>query len=166
MNFKNNALISLLIIILILCLPGCSTVNSSLNYTKGTEALERGDYEESIRFLEEAVRLDPKLSRNHNNLGYAYLQTGRHKKGWFHVRQAVLLDPNNRYAVATFLSVWNNFEADGLFALGTSETRILSELEEPDIRIGNEKEIVLIYGLKMLRFRDSELYSIEEFSGK
>jgi tetratricopeptide (TPR) repeat protein len=69
--------------VVILGLTGCATVSSSLQYTQGTNALERGDFPRAAELLTEAVRLDPDVSRNRNNLAAALFELGRLDEGWW-----------------------------------------------------------------------------------
>ena len=93
--------------IVILCLlglvcVGCQTVESSLNYTKGTKALDAGDYDTAIADLEKAVELDPEVARNHINLAAAYLMRGQIQEGWPHARKGVILAPRDTVAQTNF----------------------------------------------------------------
>jgi tetratricopeptide (TPR) repeat protein len=116
--------------IALLC--GCSTVTSSLNYSKGTKELEAHDFEAAIKHLEEAVRLDPNFSRNHNNLASAYLGAGRLPEGWVHVRKATLLDRRNKYAWANCRYIFTEMrDATGL-KQGDSDSTVREKLGSPD----------------------------------
>src|ERR1700688_2374343 len=104
-----NVYIFLLILIIPL-LSNCAGIRSSINYTKGTECLEKGDFEGARSYLEEACRLDPSMSRNHNNLACTYLELDEIDKAWYSARQAAFLDPTNKAAVITFTSLFCNLK--------------------------------------------------------
>ena len=121
------------LVVIVGLIAACSTVRSSVNYTRGTEALEAQDYETAILHLTEAVRLDPDLSRNQNNLAAAYHGAGRIREGWPHIRRAVRLDPGNRYAVASFQLYWVEMvELAGLI-VGASTSEVEKAFGSPDL---------------------------------
>ena len=132
-----------------------STVSSSTNYTKGTKALENGDYERAAELLRESVRLDSTLSRNHNNLATALFELGLLEEGWPHVRQAVLLDPKNEYAAANskryIIALLNQ---EGLNT-GASLPDVVSVLGEPDGKAQQSKCLWYQYGSSALCFEDN-----------
>lgn len=154
------------ITLVLVVLAGRATVSSSLNYTAGTEALEKGDFETAVVHLEEAVRLDPSLSRNHNNLAYAYYETGRLQEAWDHGRKAVLLDPDNEYARANsrriFAAMWNEV---GLKA-GASEDAVRLKLGTPDGTNDSRDEVCGCiwwqYGFTALSIVDGEVTGYNE----
>jgi len=113
-------------------LCGCSMITSSLNYSKGTKALDERDFDTAVIHLEEAVRLDPNYSRNHNNLASAYLGAGRLPEGWVHVRKATLLDTRNKYAWANCRYIFTEMrDATGL-KQGDSAATVQEKLGSPD----------------------------------
>ena len=113
-------------------LAACATVTSSLHYTRGTDALEQGDFETAIIELEEAVHLDPSLSRNHGNLAYAYLETGRIQDAWVRGRNAVILDPANEYARRNWGRIFVAMRAEVGLEKGDSSAEIRDKLGNPD----------------------------------
>jgi tetratricopeptide (TPR) repeat protein len=94
--------------------------------------LERGDYQQAATLLEEAVRLDPGLSRNQNNLAAALFELGRLEDGWPHVRQAVLLDPSNQYAVQSCKRYIVAMLKKANLDFGASKSEVVRVLGEPD----------------------------------
>ena len=121
-----------LLIFLSLLSYGCATVTSSANYAKGTEALEKGDVETSIGYLEEAVRLEPQSSKNHNNLASAYTAVGRIDEAWLHVRKAVVLDPWNEYAVLNSRHIFKTIVKAKDLQEGDSELIVIEKLGKPE----------------------------------
>lgn len=148
---------------LALILAGCATVASSPHFTRGTQALERGDYQTAVNELNEAVQLEPGVSRYHNNLSFAYFKLKNEQKGWFHLRQAVLLDTNNRRAAASFESYWTHLERGGKVRVGALEKDILASLDEPDITLKSEPETSYIWGYKRVRVKGATVVSIENW---
>jgi tetratricopeptide (TPR) repeat protein len=153
----NNRIKMIAISIVFACLSGCGTVGSSVNYTRGTEALEKQDYDAAIPLLEEAVRLDPTLSRNHNNLAAAYLGAGRIKDGWPHVRKAVLLDTTSEYASANFQQYWIQIVTLTGVDVGDSHATVKHNLGEPDEKDVRNRDTLWLYGSKILLFNDDKL---------
>jgi tetratricopeptide (TPR) repeat protein len=159
-------MIKLTTLIMLLAAAGCGTVKSSVNYTKGTDALERGDYVAAIPLLEEAVRLGPKLSRNHNNLAYAYYQSGRTFDAWNHSRQAVMLEPTNEYAASNFERIFIDVEKKAGLELGDSSALVKVKLGEPDVT--SDKTLaecgcfIWQYAFKALTIVDGELTAIQD----
>jgi tetratricopeptide (TPR) repeat protein len=136
-------------------------VNASSHFTRGTQALERGDFETAVKELEEAVRLEPKMSRYHNNLAFAHFQLKNEPKGWFHMRQAVLIDPANQQAAASFESYWAHLERRAKVRIGAPASEVLSALGQPDLSNESETESLYIWGLKLVRVHRGAVLSIE-----
>lgn len=111
---------------------GCSTVSSSLSYTKGTQALAAGNVNVAVSELERAVELDPSLARNQNNLAAAYFDAGRVLDGWPHVRKAVMMDPAQQTYRTNFRRFVLYFIHEGIVETGASEEQVVSVLGEPD----------------------------------
>jgi tetratricopeptide (TPR) repeat protein len=120
------------VLLLVLSITACSTVEPSVSYTRGTQALEAGDYQAAVTHLEEAVRLEPMLSRNHNNLASAYLATDRIHESWKEVRKAVMLDPRNEYAWKNQRLIFARLRETENLAVGDSDTQVIEKLGEPD----------------------------------
>jgi tetratricopeptide (TPR) repeat protein len=148
-------IITLCLLPLIFC--GCSTVESSVNYTKGTRALEAGDYDTAIMHLEKAVQLDPDLSRNHNNLAAAYLARSRIREAWPHVRKAVILQPRNTAAQGNFRRCFKSLIDMGLVKEGYSQATIVQNLGQPDSTLKRGDEVLWQYGMVALYFRDGRV---------
>jgi tetratricopeptide (TPR) repeat protein len=149
-----------------LVMTGCSTVASSPHYTEGTRAIERGDYQTAVKELEQAIQLEPRVSRYHNNLAFAYFHLGNEQKGWYHLRQAVLLDPDNRYAVASFNGYWGELEKNGKVRIGMPTQELVKNLGEPDLTLKIGDETSLVWGLKRIHLRGELVASIEKWVGK
>ena len=64
----------------------------------GGALLVRGDVDEAIEHLQEALRLDPNHAEAHSNLGVALARRGRVVDAIDHYRQALRLDPNQTQA--------------------------------------------------------------------
>ncbi len=141
---------------------GCNTIKSSYHFTRGTECLDQANYQGAIEHLEQAVELDPSMSRNHCNLAFAYHKSGQLKKSWFNARQAVLLDPTNMEAVQNMHSIYTQLNFDKQIIPGISIDESINLLGEPDIEIKG-KTTTLIYGNIIFKF-DSEgnMYAMEE----
>lgn len=148
---------------LALILVGCATVESSAHFTRGTEALERSDYQTAVNELTEAVRLEPRFSRYHTNLSYAHFKLNDVKKGWYHLRQAVLLDTNNQQAKASFESYWAYLERSGKVRVGSLEKDVLRALDEPDIALRADAETSYIWGYKRVRVKGAAVVSIDSW---
>jgi len=163
---------SVLILVFMTSLNACaspdikSTVDSSLNYTKGTKALENGDYEKAAELLREAVRLDPILSRNHNNLATALFELGLLNEGWPHVRKAVLLDPKNEYAAKNskrYIVALLNQES---LNIGANLSDVVAVLGEPDGKSEQKKCLWYQYGSSALCFEESVFAMIGDMQYK
>jgi len=147
----------LLILLVPLFSTGCSTVESSLNYTEGTKALEAGQYDAAIVHLEKAVALDPALARNHNNLASAYFAKGRIREGWPHVRRAVILAPRDQAAQGNFSRYFKTMIDKGLVKKGLSEAVIKRNLGTPDGTLNRGKETLWQYGMIALYFEGGRM---------
>lgn len=136
-------------------------VNASAHFTRGTRALEQGDFKTAVAELDEAVRLEPKMSRYHNNLAFAHFQLKNEPQGWFHMRQAVLIDPGNPQAVASFDSYWAHLERSGRVQVGAAFPVVYSALGQPDLSNEGPDEQLYIWGLKLVRVREGVVAAIE-----
>lgn len=147
----------------LLILFGCSCVQSSYHYTKGTECLECGDYDGAITHLQESVELDPTMSRNHCNLTFAYCKKGQKQKAWVHAHKAVFIDPKNLDAVINFYSLYNDLKFHETIITGISKNEVIQSLGEPDSIISTPegKLTILVYGKFMYKF-DAE-HKLYEF---
>ncbi len=154
------------VLLLVLWITACSTVESSLSYTRGTQALEAGDYQAAVTHLEKAVQLDPMLSRNHNNLASAYLATDRIDESWKAVRKAVLLDPRNEYAWKNQRLIFARLQESENLAVGDSDTEVIEKIGEPDdkrdARQSNCSCIWWQYGSIAIAIKDNILSGISD----
>lgn len=154
------------VMVLVLFAIGCSTVGSSLQYTEGTKAVERGDHEAAVGFFREAVRLEPGFSRNHNNLAASLFELGRVDEGWPHVRKAVQLDNTNVFAAA-------NSKRYIIFLLERSGLDTGSKIEEVRAALGNPDDVSQIgeclwyqYGFSAICFKSGVFTSIGDMRRK
>lgn len=79
-------------------LAGCATFQAGRLYTRGSDALARGENERAITDLERAAALAPHASEIQNHLGLAYQAAGRHEEARTAFERAVDLDCNNHAA--------------------------------------------------------------------
>ena len=63
-------------------------------YNMGVAQIEEGSFEEALRSLTEAQRLDPTDAMIRNNLGYAFKRLGRHEEALAAFAEAVRLKPD------------------------------------------------------------------------
>ncbi len=146
--------------LVVVLLSACSTISSSARFTEGTQALERGDYETAATLLEEAVELDPSLSRNHNNLASALYELGRIEEGWPHSRAAVMLDPKNEAARANNLRHFKALSDEHDIDVGTSRSDVARSLGEPDSEGAGSECTWLQYGYAALCIVDEKVARI------
>ena len=150
----------LLLVLVVVFLSACATASSSLQYTEGTEALERGDYEKAATLLREAVRLDPSLSRNHNNLASALFELGQVEEGWPHVRKAVSLDPSNKSAAQNSKRYVVHLLKKAGLNVGSEMSEVVKALGEPDTRAQKGTCLWYQYGISALCFENGKFASI------
>ena len=67
-------------------------------FEQGKKQWQAGEYEESIRYYSEAIRLDPNLAYAYNNRGASYADLGQHERAIQDYDKAIELDP--KYALA------------------------------------------------------------------
>lgn len=146
--------------LMLLTLTGCATVSSSMQYTQGTAAMQRGDFQRAVELLEEAVRLDPNVSRNRNNLAGALFELGRLEDGWPHVRKAVQLDPQNPFASQNCTRYLLTLMDKAGVHVGASRVSVLSALGEPDVSIANGVQTMEMYCSSKLTYKGDRLESI------
>lgn len=145
-------------------LCGCSGIQSSVHFTRGTQCIEKGDFQGARFHLEKACELDPSMSRNHNNLTYIYIQLGEIDKAWYHARQAAFLDPGNEEAVTNFNNLLDELETFYNIAEGSSKEDVKAALGEPDMD-SEDHDCTLRYGLALLVFKDGKLIEKTIISG-
>ncbi len=147
---------SAFLLIIILFLPGCTAVKSSVHFNKGTQCLEDGNIQEARIHLEKACELEPRLSRYHNNLACVYIKLGEIKKAWDQSRQAAYLDTRNEEAVFTFKSLLELLTSSYNIKNGSTREEVEIAFGEPDMIIdGSEK--ILRYGICFLLFKEEKL---------
>jgi tetratricopeptide (TPR) repeat protein len=69
-------------------------------YNMGNAYVDLGEYENAVKAFQEAIKLDAKLSKPHNNLGLAYAALNRMEDAAAEFREAVRLKPD--YAEAHY----------------------------------------------------------------
>ena len=85
-------------------------------FNRGVRALDKGQYDEALRYLTEAVRLDPDYVEARVDLGAAYAKTGLPEQALDQYEQAFKLEPNvpllhsNKAAALVILSRWEEAE--------------------------------------------------------
>jgi tetratricopeptide (TPR) repeat protein len=135
----------------------CGVVESSLNYTKGTEALEAGKYDDSIAYLSKAVDLDPSTAKNQNNLSAAYLAKGKLREGWPHIRKAIILAPKDRATQGNFEIYFRKLIDLGLVKKGLTESVLTRNIGVPDSTLERGKVTLWQYGLVAVYFENGKL---------
>lgn len=134
------------VISLLFC--GCSVVTGSYHYTRGTECLGNGDYEEASCHLKQSVENDPNFAGSQTNLALAYLALGEDKKAWPHLRKACLLAPKDYGCAINLRNYWNKHKACAGLQQGTSKDVILSYFGAPDLILPQgSNRTCLVYGL-------------------
>jgi len=156
-----------ILIVIPLCalLVSCAMTEAMKHFGEGTRALERGDWETAIAELEKARELDPKTSTVRNNLAVAYGAIGRTEESWWEVRQAVLLDERNVYALRHFARQWYGFKVRKILAVGHSMAQVEAELGTPDmatLKGGDPSEGVWFYGPCTVEFKGGTVVKISE----
>jgi tetratricopeptide (TPR) repeat protein len=146
-----------LLLLALVLLTSCNTVKSSLAYTKGTQYLEQGDYTNAIQHLEEAVKLDPDLARNHSNLAAAYGSVGEDQRAWQEIRLAVLSPYRDIAALPNFCACYNALIKNRLDQPGTDALEVMHLLGEPDLKIMGESQMIWVYGLCHMHFENNKL---------
>lgn len=133
---------------------GCSAINSSLNFTKGTDCLVNGDYNQAAAYLEKAVELDPDMGRNHTNLAAAYLALEEKEKAWKESRAAINCKNTNSDDYECFAIMFVQYaDGQGLCRPGTSKEVILEKLGTPDREIKTDSIVQYLYGPFIMSFK-------------
>jgi Flp pilus assembly protein TadD len=85
-------------------------------FKQGVQAWDRGQYDQALRYLTEAVRLDPDSVEALTDLGAAYAKTGQAVEALEQYERALALEPNlaavhsNKAAALVMLSRWEEAE--------------------------------------------------------
>lgn len=132
-------------------------------FTRGTQCLNEGDYPKAVEHLSEAVRLDPTMSRNHNNLASAYVATGQIALAWEHSRKAINCWGFNPAAELTFIQLYKAYAKECKIGLGSTRDYVFEKLGKPDrceSIIGNTE--LCYYGSIKMEFVDGKLASVTQ----
>jgi tetratricopeptide (TPR) repeat protein len=143
-------------------LSGCAGLRSSLHYTKGTQQLSCGNYPEAVVELEQAVKLDPSMARNHTNLTAAYIANNNEEKAWFQARQAVRCRYDDGLREFQFmLFCQRKIINPGLCRQGTPWEEISKNLGQPDEYQESENGQIIscTYGICKMSFSNGLLTS-------
>jgi hypothetical protein len=80
--------------------------NSVMYNNYGCALMNKGQYEDAVYYLNEALRIDPQyvgaglnLDSIHSNLGLAYIQLGKHQLAVTHLKQSLDSGPDVPYAL-------------------------------------------------------------------
>jgi len=100
MNRTSTSLriVAMPVVVLLLGLVGCASLEGARLYRSGTSALDHGEPERAVADLERAALLVPQASEVQNHLGLAYAQLGRSQAAERAFRRAVELDCENAAA--------------------------------------------------------------------
>jgi tetratricopeptide (TPR) repeat protein len=151
-------------------LTSCSLTKATLEYTEGTQCMERGDYRSAIEHLEKAVEIEPRYSKFQGNLACAYIGIGELDNAWHHSRKAVLGNGCGYAELYTFKELHRVcVQEKGLEQKGTLLQDVLSVLGDPDERLERDGGFLgLVYGRCILIFYQGVLVesSIERLPGE
>ncbi len=143
----------------------CSWTTSLFPYMKGITCLESGQVSEAIKYLKEAVELEPLKSQNQGTLAVAYIQAGDWAKAWYHARQAVLCETCTNTDLKVFMLTYQHMVVDkGLNKIGTPYTVIEEALGLPDIwghPVKEKHPDHAAYGLCFMTFTEGKLDTLE-----
>ncbi len=143
-------------LLMIIIATSCNSISSSLNYSKGTECLEKGDYEEAVASLEKAVELDPDMGRNHTNLATAYAASGEWDKAWKQSRTGLKAKYPDEHGLKSFDSIYKAYVTSrGIDKIGNSRKMIEERLGPPDMVLANGDQYK--YGLVIMTFKNDVL---------
>lgn len=79
---------------------------ADLYLQQGTQGLVQGNYTRALKDLLEAVKLDPKNSSIHNNLGMAYYLKKQTAKAKLHIERSIQLDATNTDAKSNLAGIY------------------------------------------------------------
>jgi Tfp pilus assembly protein PilF len=103
-----------MMLITLFILTSCSTTigktkneeRAELYFTKATNHLMLKQYTDALISYLEAIKLDPKSTHIHNNLGLTYFFKKQNAKARTHFRKAIDLDPDNFDALNNLASLY------------------------------------------------------------
>ena len=160
---KMTLRIHILVIAVLAFVGGCVNPEAQRLYVEATKASEAGNIEVCIDRLERARELMPDSSSAiRNNLSVCYYKAGRNREGWFELRQAVIINPLNKYAKQNFMYRWDKFKAAGILVVGATAPEIRSAMGKPDVEaVFKDGSEMWIYGSGTLRFKEGRLAEVE-----
>ena len=132
---------------------------------RGIEFLESKEYKKSIEMFKVAVRMHPQQAELQHFLGVAYAQDKQLGPAWLHFRQAVRLNPRHANAVRDFSSLWQAFEARGIFHCGRTREQLTQFVGKPDKVSRNGATEVWEYGFKQLHLNNGRLAAVVDPRG-
>lgn len=129
-------------------------------YTYGRIALQNQRYAQAIPFFAKAVQLKPRNPQFHFMLASAYGPAEQRLNQWFHLRQAVRLDPSFEAARDDFLKMWWVAFDKGVLDIGVSMDEVRAALADPDNVLtseNDERHVFWRYAFMELLFIDGKL---------
>ena len=93
---KMNHLLVIITIVSQGCLlSACDSKNEAeTDYNLGNKYASQGKLEDAVTAYQQAITLDPNLTKAHYNLGYVYYEQGKLEDAIAQLQQAITLDPN------------------------------------------------------------------------
>lgn len=99
--------------VIIIAAIGCAGVEAQKRYDAGLQNFQKTkDYDQAIKELNEAIKLDPKDAKAYNLLGWSYVKKGKLDLAFPHFQKAVELDPKNISALGGLGLYYYTFAKD------------------------------------------------------
>lgn len=162
-NITSSAGIVIIIFVgLVIQMHGVSWITASIDYSKGTRALDARDYVRATKYLEKTVEILPLWAKARTNLAAAYAFSRKNVAAWREVRKALIIDHKAPHVLNNFNEMWRILQKHGVFNYGVSKTQITRTVGEPDIAIKKKGKVYLVYGNRILLFVNDNLVAIKE----
>lgn len=126
-------------------------------YSSGTNHLINKKYTEALKDLLEAVKLEPKNSDIHNNLGMAYYFKGEPNLAKFHLEQSIKLNSDNSDAKNNLASIHQHLK-------NSSEAKKLYEAVLKDLTYPNQYRT--FYNLGLIESQEGNVARAKELFSK
>jgi tetratricopeptide (TPR) repeat protein len=142
----------------------CGILNSVIEYDHGMNYLANYDYDTAIYHLEKSVRLFNR-GTTHNSLAIAYLSKGCTESAWYHIKEAMLLNPSDELIFNNFQNIFQallNFCGNTYPEITVSE--VFNHFGYPDLTavMEEKKEITFVYSYRVsIEFKEGKLFSIK-----
>ena len=157
-----NYKFTILLLLNLLILVGCSTIKGITFASEGNSLYESGDYQGAQESYEEALEACEELHECNNNLAKLYIDQGELYKGWRCLCKANEYSPvPNKLYMSNLKTVFKIYDERHHFVETKKTTEeVESILGEPTVKLSEGNITGYAYGNICIMFRNNKVYEI------